>query len=77
MVHEIEHEAGTSDAEIKDVEMEYKKNLIAQSLNITRAKLDEHIETVKDFFNLNRKEIERQWDNNQEALKREVNNDGK
>ena len=54
MVFEVEHPAGTSDADIKIREMEAKKDNLAAAFGVSREKLDDWVNEIKGFFAVNR-----------------------
>ena len=57
MSFEIEHAPGTSMTEIKIAEAEFRKNQLAKQFGWTREKLDEQLQDIKSFFELNKKKI--------------------
>ena len=57
MTVEIEHAPGTSMANVKIAEMEFRKDCLAKAFGWEREKLDDMINVAKEFFELNKKEI--------------------
>ena len=53
----LEHAAGTSDADIKIAEKEFKKDCLAQSMGKTREEFDDILNEAKSFFEGHKKEI--------------------
>jgi len=50
MTDYMEHEAGTTPSQIKDAEMEFRKNVLAEKFGWSREEFNEKLEELKDFL---------------------------
>lgn len=57
MTYEIEHPAGTDMDTIREREHEFKKDMLAKSMGISREHFNDLLNSAKEFFELNKKDI--------------------
>ena len=60
-MEELEHPEGTPKLEIKEREHEFKKIVLAKRWGISPEKLEERLSVAKEFFELRKKALIKDW----------------
>lgn len=73
MSYEIEHPSGTKEQEIKEREIEFKKELLAEKFGWTREQLNKRIEEIKGYLTDKEKEARKKGTSTIKNKKKDLN----